>query len=197
EFGEKCESLINSKRTWETKTAQDVRVVVETFAAILAEHAVHDVSDIEQFHVGRLREHFDEIPARYGQSARMRKLSPRELREAAARQVAVAKERNQPAPQIGLGTNTIRKHLGNLAEFFRYLRGHGYALRELTMDGLRPPKLKASDIRTLTQKPDPERLRPMFRIPLFTGCLDAEHQSLPGEQVYHSANYFVPMLLTY
>lgn len=197
EFGEKCESLINSKRTWETKTAQDVRVVVETFAAILAEHAVHDVSEIEQFHVGRLREHFDMIPARYGQSARMRKLSPRELREAAARQVAGAKERNQPAPHIGLSTNTIRKHLGNLAEFFRYLRGHGYALRELTMDGLRPPKLKASDIRTLTQKPDPDRLRPMFRIPLFTGCLDAEHQALPGEQVYHSANYFVPMLLTY
>ncbi|WP_353640826.1 hypothetical protein [Mesorhizobium sp. WSM2239] len=137
EFGNKCESLIKSKRTWEKKTAQDVRVVVETFVGILAEHGVSDASEIEQFHVGRLREHFDEIPARYGQSARMRQLSPRQLRDAASKLVDVAKQRNQPPPQIGLGVNTIRKHLGNLAEFFRYLRGQGYALRELTLEGLR------------------------------------------------------------
>lgn len=196
-FAEKCEALIRSKRTWETKTAQDVRVVVETFAAILTEHGVSDVSEIEQFHVGRLREHFDEIPARYGQSARLRKLSPKQLREAAADQVEAARQRNQPLPQVGLGTNTIRKHLGNLAEFFRFLRGHGHALRELSMDGLRPPKLKASDIRTLTDKPDPERLRPMFNIPVFTGCLDADNQAVSGDQIFHSANFFVPMLLTY
>jgi integrase len=197
DFGKECEALINSKRTWEAKTAQDVRVVVETFAAILAEHGVSDVSEIEQFHVGRLRQHFDEIPARYGQSARMRRLSPKQLRETAANQMATATERNQPPPQIGLGVNTIRKHLGNLGEFLRFLRARGYALRELTLDGLRPAKLKSSDIRTLTTKPGPDRLSPMFRIPVFTGCLDADNQASPGEQVYHSANYFVPMLLTY
>jgi len=197
EFSQKCEALIRSKRTWEAKTAQDVRVVVDTFAAILVEYGVSDISEIEQFHVGKLREHFDGIPARYGQSARMRQLSPKQLREAGAQMVETAKARRQPLPQIGLGTNTIRKHLGNLAEFFRYLRGHGYALRELSMDGLRPPKLKSSDIRTLTEKPDPERLRPMFKIPVFTGCLNAENPSVKGKQVYHCANYFVPMLLTY
>lgn len=197
DFAKECEALINSKRSWEAKTAQDVRVVVETFAAILEEHGVSQVAEIEQFHVGRLRQHFDEIPSRYGQSARMRQLSPKQLREAAAKQLEAAREQNQPPPQVGLGVNTIRKHLGNLAEFLRFLRGRGYALRELTLEGLRPAKLKATDIRTLTAKPGPARLSPMFRLPVFMGCLDADNQGLPGHEVYHSANYFVPMLLTY
>jgi integrase len=197
EFAERCEGLIKSKETWDKKTAQDVRVVVETFEGILREHGVRDTSEIEQYHLGKLRDHFDEIPPRYGQSARLRKLSPLELRQTAARMVSVAAERNEAPMKLGLGTNTIRKHLGNLAEFLRYLRGRGYAVRQLSLEGLRPPKLKPSDIRTLTDKPGPERLRPMFRLPVFTGCLDADNQHMPGDKIFHSANYYVPMLLTY
>lgn len=197
EFAERCEGLIKSKETWDKKTAQDVRVVVETFEGILREHGVRDTSEIEQFHLGQLRDHFDEIPPRYGQSSRLRQLSPLELRQTAAGMVAVAEERNEAPIKLGLGTNTIRKHLGNLAEFLRYLRGRGYAVRQLSLEGLRPPKLKPSDIRTLTDKPGPERLRPMFQLPVFTGCLDAESQHVPGDEIYHSANYYVPMLLTY
>lgn len=99
--------------------------------------------------------------------------------------------------KLGLGTNTIRKHLGNVAEFLRYLRGRGYAVRQLSLEGFRPPKLKPSDIRTLTDKPCPERLRPMFQLPVFTGCLVADNQHVAGDQIFHSANYDVPMLLTY
>lgn len=197
EFAERCEGLIKSKKTWDMKTAQDVRVVVETFEGILREHGVRYTSEIEQFHLGKLRDHFDEIPPRYGQSSRLRQLSPLELRQTAARMVALAAEKNAEPIKLGLGTNTIRKHLGNLAEFLRYLRGRGYAVRQLSLEGLRPPKLKPSDIRTLTDKPGPERLRPMFQLPVFTGCLDAESQHVPGDQIYHSANYYVPMLLTY
>ena len=197
EFAERCEGLIKSKETWDKKTAQDVRVVVETFEGILREHNVRDTSEIEQFHLGKLRDHFDEIPPRYGQSSRLRQLSPLELRQTAARMVALAAERNEAPIKLGLGTNTIRKHLGNLAEFLRYLRGRGYAVRQLSLEGLRPPKLKPSDIRTLTDKPGPERLRPMFQLPVYTGCLDAENQDVHGNQIYHSANYYVPMLLTY
>lgn len=197
EFAERCEGLIKSKETWDKKTAQDVRVVVETFEGILREHGVQDTSEIEQFHLGKLRDHFDEIPPRYGQSSRLRQLTPLELRQTAARMVALAAERNEAPIKLGLGTNTIRKHLGNLAEFLRYLRGRGYAVRQLSLEGLRPPKLKPSDIRTLTDKPGPDRVRPMFQLPVFTGCLDADNQSLPGDEIYHSANYFAPMLLTY
>lgn len=197
EFMDRCEKLIKSKRSWEDKTAQDVRVVVGMFVGILEEHGVEDSTQITQFHIGQLRDHFDEIPARYGQSARLRKLSTKELREAAVKQVEMAKARGQEPPQIGLGAATIRKHLANIAEFLRYLRGRGFAIAEFTMDGLRPAKIKSGDIRTLTDKPDAERLRPLFRLPMFTGCVNADEQEVPSNQVFHSANYFVPMLLAY
>lgn len=142
------------------------------------------MSEIEQFHVGRLRQHFDEIPARSRQSVRMRQLTPKGLRDTALKLVEVAKERNQPPPSIGLGLNTIRKHLGNLAEFFRYLRGRGYALRELTLEDLRPAKLKPPDIRTLTSKPGPDKLAPLYRMPVFTGCRGANAQAQGGNACF-------------
>ncbi len=197
EFMARCEKLIKSKRSWEDKTAQDVRVVVGMLVGILEEHGVQNSAQITQFHIGQLRDHFDDIPARYGQSARLRKLSTRELREAAAKQVGMAKARGEEPPQIGLGAATIRKHLANIAEFLRYLRGRGFAVAEFTMDGLRPAKIKPGDIRTLTDKPGADRLRPLFRLSMFTGCLNADEQAVPGDQVFHSANHFVPMLLAY
>lgn len=151
EFMTRCDKLIDGKGNWERKTAQDVRVVVETFAGILGEHGVKTSAEITQFHMGRLREHFDEIPTGYGQSSRLRGLSTRELRETAARQVEVAKTRNQKPPRIGLSANTIRKHLTNLGEFLRHLRGHGFAVTDISMDGLRPAKLKSGDLRALTE----------------------------------------------
>ena len=197
EFMGRCEKLIKSKRNWEDKTAQDVRVVTSMFVGILEEYGVEQSTQITQFHIGQLRDHFDEIPARYGQSARLRKLSTKDLREAAAKQVGMAKARGEEPPQIGLGAATIRKHLANIAEFLRYLRGRGFAVAEFTMDGLRPAKIKPGDIRTLTDKPGADRLRPLFRLSMFTGCLNADEQEVPGDQVFHSANYFVPMLLAY
>lgn len=196
QFMDQCENLIRSKRNWEDKTAQDVRVVVSTFVGILGEHGITNSTQMTQFHLGQLRRHFDEIPARYGQSARLRKLTTRELRAVAARQLESAKERGSP-PAIGLGANTIRKHLSHLSEFLKYLRGHGYAVPDLSMEGIRPAKPKSGDIRTLTEKPDADRVRPLFRVPIFTGCRDAEAQDVPGDQVFHCANYFLPMLLTY
>lgn len=65
------------------------------------------------------------------------------------------------------------------------------------MDGIRPSKTRSGDLRTLTDKPDADRLRPLFRLPMFTGCVNADEQGAPGDQVFHSANYFVPMLLAY
>ena len=87
--------------------------------------------------------------------------------------------------------------VANIAEFLRYLRARGYSVAEFTMDGIRPSKTKSGDIRTLTDKPDADRLRPLFRLPMFTGCLNADEQEAPGDRVFHGANYFVPMLLAY
>jgi integrase len=127
----------------------------------------------------------------------MRKLSTRELRAAAAKHVEMAKAHGEKPPAIGLSANTIRKHLANIAEFLRYLRGRGYAVAELTMDGIRPGKGRSSDLRTLTDKPDASKLRPLFRLPIFTGCRSADDQNSSGDQIFHSANYFMPMLLAY
>lgn len=192
-----CEKLIRSKRSWEDKTAQDVRVATGMLVGILEEHGVEHSAQMRQFHIGQLRDHFDEILAGYGQSARLRKLSTRELRQATVKQVEMATARGEEPPKIGLSVSTIRKHLANIAEFLKYLRGREYAAAEFTMDGIRPGKMRSGDLRTLTDKPGADRLRPLFLLPMFTGCLNADKQGVPGDQVFHGANYFVPMLLTY
>ncbi|WP_274425232.1 integrase [Chelativorans sp. YIM 93263] len=197
-FMEECEALIKSQQhSWEPKTAQDVRVAVRMLVGILEEQGVRRSGELSQFHIGQLRSHFDHIPRRYGQSARLRALSTKELREAAARQADMAKARGEEPPSIGLQPATIRKHLAKLLEFLNFLRGRGYRLAPVTMDGLRPKKTKAGELRLLTDKPGPEVLRKMFRLAVFTGCKGPEEQEIPGSRVFHSANYFVPMLLAY
>ena len=185
------------KRELEEGTLNDIRVVVRTFAAILEEHGVERTNQIEQFHVGKLRDHFNKILTDYGRSSRLRALAPAELREATLKRKEAAEARGEKPPRIGLGPQTIRKHLGNLDGFLKYVRGNGYQMPEVTYEGLRPKKPKQGDIRQITDKPGPEKLRPMFRIPVFTGCIGPEAQEVAGPHVFHSANYFVPMLLAY
>ncbi|QKV18958.1 DUF6538 domain-containing protein [Oricola thermophila] len=178
-------------------TLKDIRVAVRTFIGVLQEHGVEYTNEIRQFHAGKLCEHFNSVLADYGRSSRLRSLSPAELREATAKRKELAEARGERPPRIGLGPQTIRKHLGNLDGFLKHVRGKGYQMPEISFEGLRPRKPRQGDIRYMTDKPEPERLRPMFRIPIFTGCLGSEDQGTSGPYVFHCANYFVPMLLAY
>jgi len=53
------------------------------------------------------------------------------------------------------------------------------------------------EVRLQQAKPGPEEVRPMFDLPFFKGRASALEPNVPGSLVYHSANYFLPMLYTY
>lgn len=67
EFMASCEDMIANKgEEWTSDTAHDARVLVKIFQGILEEHGVAHSGEIEQFHIARLRNHFNEIPPRWG-----------------------------------------------------------------------------------------------------------------------------------
>lgn len=198
EFMASCETMIANKgEEWTADTAHDARVLVKIFQGILEEHGVADTGAIEQFHVARLRQHFNEIPPRWGQSTRLRALSPRELRETAARQVQMARQAGKPPPKVGLSGATIRRHLGNLDLFLHHLRAEGYHVADWTLKVLRPKKKDKALLRHQQVKPEPEKVRPLFDLPVYTGCKSAHEPHLPGDHVFHGALYFLPMAFAY
>ncbi|GGA82685.1 hypothetical protein GCM10011385_41160 [Nitratireductor aestuarii] len=197
QFDEEIDKLVaNNRDQWEDDTASDVRVLIGIFRGILEEHGVTHSGQITQEHVAALRQHFNHILPGWGRSPKLRSLSPLELRKTSQKAALEAEVRGKPI-KLGLSAATIRRHLGNLDHFLKHLRASYYAIGEWTFDGLRPKKPKRGEIRLQQDKPGPDDVRPLFDMPIFTGRLSAEQPELPGEQVYHCANYYLPMFLTY
>ncbi|MEF2074192.1 integrase [Consotaella aegiceratis] len=187
----------NKGENWTEETAKDAYVLVATLRDVLEEHGVTHSGEIRQHHIAALRQHFNDVPTKYGQSAHLRTLKPTALRAFAATQRALAEQRGEPPYPVGLSAATIRKHLGNLDTFLRHLRASGYAIGEWELRDLRPAKPKAGTIRLQQIKPPPRTVRPIFDLPVFTGCKDEFNLSRPGKQVFHGACYYLPMLFTY
>lgn len=81
DFEAECEKLIkNMKDAWDEGTARDARALVRMLKSVLEEHDVQHSGQITQYHLGLLRQHFNAIPTRWGQSARMRAVTAPELR---------------------------------------------------------------------------------------------------------------------
>lgn len=193
-----CRSYLTSReKEIEKRTRRDIAVVVATFVDVLTDHRVLALRDMQQFHLGALRKHFDEILPNYGQSSQLACLGARDLRLASAQRVADAISAGAPPPVLGLSPQTIRKHLGNLDGFLKHIKAQGYRVAAYDLTGLRPRKAKKTSVRNLTQKPGPSRVSTIFRMPIFNGCRSSLEQDRPGDLIYHSANYYVPLLLTY
>lgn len=153
----------------------------------------------DQLHLAALRQHFNAILTNYGRSSQLRAMTTLRLREETEKAIDEARRLGQESPKVGLSNATIRRHMGNLEQFLAHLKASGYALQDLTFKGIKPKKRSASSVRGLTAKPDPEQIRPIFQIPVFTGCAGPLPQAmrLVGNKVYHSSLYYVPMPLTY
>jgi hypothetical protein len=135
DFEAECEKLAkNMKDAWDESTARDARALVRMLKTILEEHGVEHTGQITQYHLGKLRQHFNAIPTRWGQSARMRAMSAPELR--AEGDMLRAQADKEAA--VGLSAGTIRKHFGNLNHFLKHVRGHGFELDDWSFEGLRP-----------------------------------------------------------
>lgn len=200
QFMKQCELLIaNNRNNWNEDTAKDVRTIVRIFCGILGEHNVTSSSGIDQTHLAALRQHFNNILANWGRSARCVAMTTVQLRAATQWEITRAEKFNLPAPKVGLSNGTIRRHLGNLEQFLNHIIASGYALRAFTFKGIKPKKRSAASVRTQTKKPAPQQIEPIFHLPIFTGCTGPVPQlmAVPGDQIYHSSLFFVPMLLTY
>ncbi len=197
-FESECNKLIaNMGAEWEPATARDVLALVRLFKTVLEENRVEHSGQITQYHIGKLRQHFNDIPARWGQSHRMRAMSAPELRAEGEKLRAAAAVTGEKA-KVGLTAGTIRKHFGNLQHFLKHIRGHGFEITNWTFEGLRPRKPAKGSIRSQQFKPTPEDIAPIFSSPIYTGSLNSGRgRSKPGNQVYHDSLYFLPIMLTY
>ncbi|NKL30165.1 integrase [Rhizobium leguminosarum bv. viciae] len=198
EFEAECEQLVkNMKDAWDDGTARDARALVRMFKSVLEEHGIEHTGQITQYHLGKLRQHFNDIPIRWGQSARMRAMSAPDLR-AEGERLREQAEKDLTKAAVGLSAATIRKHFGNLNHFLKHVRGHGFELDDWSFEGLRPKKPKLGSIRGQQHKPTPEEVKPIFSSPIYTGSLnDQRGRGKPGPHVFHDAAYFLPIILTY
>ena len=200
QFMKQCDLLIaNNRENWNEDTAKDVKTAVRIFCGILDEHNVLTSSAITQTHLAALRQHFNNILVRWGSSSRYVAMTTVQLREATEREVIRAQKLNLPAPEVGLSSGTIRRHLGNLEQFLNHLVASGFMLRAFTFKGIKPKKRSLASVRELTAKPGPEQVEPIFQLPVFTGCAGPMPEEMRefGQTVYHSSLYYVPMLYAY
>lgn len=198
DFEQECEKLIaNMGDEWEPATGRDAMALVRIFKSVLIEHDVEHSGQIEQYHIGQLRQHFNHIPTDWGRSSRMRVMSAAELRAEGDRLKRLA-EAAGTKPKVGLAATTIRKHFGNLQHFLKHLKGHGFEIEAWTFEGLRPRKPKAGDIRHQQYKPTPKDIAPIFSTPVYTGSLGQFRQrKKAGPHVFHDSLYYLPILFTY
>lgn len=199
DFEQECDKLIaNMGKEWTAETARDAKALVRMFQSVLVEHGIEHSGQIEQYHIGLLRQHFNDIPTDWGRSSRMRVMSAPELR-AKGQEMRRAAEASGTKPKVGLAAATIRKHFGNLSHFLKHLKGHGFEIEEWTFEGLRPRKPKAGDIRQQQYKPKPQDIVPIFASPIYTGSLDhlRGKRRKPGSQIFHDSLYYLPILFTY
>lgn len=199
DFEQECEKLIaNMGGDWEPATARDALALVRMFKSVLIEHGVEHSGQVEQYHIGLLRQHLNHIPTNWGRSSKMRAMSAPDLR-AEGEKLRKAAELMGTVAKVGLAPTTIRKHFGNLQHFLKHLKGHGFQIESWTFEGLRPKKPKVGEIRGKQYKPSPQDIAPIFSSPLYVGSrghLRGQRRAA-GQQVFHDSLYYLPILFTY
>ncbi|WP_249406575.1 integrase [Rhizobium sp. CFBP 13726] len=199
DFEKECEKLIaNMGGDWEPATARDALALVRMFKSVLIEHGVEHSGQVEQYHIGQLRQHLNHIPTNWGRSSKMRVMSAPDLR-AEGEKLRKAAELTGTIAKVGLAPTTIRKHFGNLQHFLKHLKGHGFQIESWTFEGLRPKKPKVGEIRGKQYKPSPQDIAPIFNSPLYVGSLGhlRGQRRAAGQQVFHDSLYYLPILFTY
>jgi integrase len=199
DFEQECDKLIaNMGDEWEPATARDAMALVRMFKSVLIEHGVDHSGQVEQYHIGLLRQHLNHIPTNWGRSSNMRVMSAPDLR-AEGEKLRKAAELTGTIAKVGLAPTTIRKHFGNLQHFLKHLKGHGFQIESWTFEGLRPKKPKVGEIRGKQYKPSPQDIAPIFNSPLYVGSLGhlRGQRRAAGQQVFHDSLYYLPILFTY
>ena len=185
----------NKAEEWKSETANDVRVAIRMFHDVLVFNGVEHTGEIRQAHLAAFRDLLSLLPKNYGQSSRLRALSFIELKAVGERMLDEVDD--DDAAKVGFKAQTVRKHLGSVDGFRDFLAGRGHQIISFEMNGIRPNKVRASEIALLTPKPGPDKTEAMFGMPIFSGARSEIQQKETGSLTLHNSLYFLPMLLVY
>ncbi len=185
----------NKRHEWKNATATDVRVAIQMFQDVLICNGVEHTGEIRQAHLAAFRDLLSLLPKNYGQSSQLRAMTFTGLKAKGERMLEEADDDEKA--KVGLKAVTVRKHLGNLDGFRDFLAARGHQIIPFEINGLRPSKVRASEIALLTPKPGPDKTEAMFRMPIFSGCMSDTQMAEAGSQTIHNSLYFMPMLLVY
>lgn len=185
------DSLIAKKvqdHSWDEKTARQARALYALFTRVLAEeHGVTTFGELRQTHLYAYDQFMRVLHNNYGRSPADKTHSIAQLREIS---------RHRPKDQIGLAAPTRNRHLTQLAALLEEAATIGEQLDPgLSLTRLRGKKAgRARDQRLV---PSEAQIDDFFHSPLFMGCAGWTKPHVPGNQVFHRAAYFGPILAYY
>ena len=157
------------------------------FTLLLLERRKFSIAALEQEDFSAYRDLLGQLAKSYGKSKNDKTRSLEELR---------AIGRSKPENLCGVDVPTVNKHVTVLSLLVGYMRDKGKPLSPT----IEPSRLRMSSkgrARYRTQSANPSRVQVMFNLPPFTGCASAEEPFEDGPEIYHCANYWVPLLLYY
>jgi hypothetical protein len=91
---------------------------------------------------------------------------------------------------------TANKHIGNLMEYFEYLRKTKKVDREVVnpFKGLITPRKKGRAARHERKAWPLPLARKLFSSPLYSGCQSIHRRARPGGEIHRDALFWVPIL---
>jgi integrase len=175
-------------RSWNAGSAQQARGVYALFSKFVGEeHGVTSLGELKQSHLDAYAKFITTLHSDYGRSASDRRLSVAQLRA-----IALAR----PAEKQGLSIPTRNRHLAQLDALLTGAEKMGEVVgRSLTLTHLRSRRM----VRVLNghTRPSGNQVEEFFRSPVFVGCRSWQAPHEPGDQVFHRAAYFAPLLAYY
>jgi len=175
-------------KSWDEKTAKQAKALYALFSKFLAEeHGVTTFIELKQPHLYAYDQFMRMLHADYGRSPSDKARSIAQLREMSRHKL--------PAKQ-GLSVLTRNRHLTQLGTLLDEAESLGEPLdRGLNLTRLRGKKQgRARDDR---MKLSESQVDTFFRSPVFMGCKSWKKLHESGDQVFHRAAYFGPLLAYY
>ena len=171
--------------TWASEV--QVRTSISLLEHVAGEATL--IRDLTQKHIGDCAKLMKALPNRWGRTRE-------ELTGGVP--ASVARAVDLPETAIGLGTATRKKHFTWIKKVIDHASRHGEGPRDkLDFSGFekdhREPDGRKRDKRAIWSKEEISRL---LEAPIFTGCaglLDAQRLKA-GDQIYHDAWYFAPLM---
>lgn len=185
-FTGRSEAGPDDKRvTWRPGTADQFLVAIR----LANDVCPGPMTAVTHADLDRLNLTFGKLPRSWGKSPRHRRMTINDIVTETREREARGKLRSD---RIGLGVSTINRHFHFLHQLFDWV-GERVALHPISWKRLytkdkRNPRL-LRDAFTV------DKARQTFALPPYTGCQSKGRRFLPGDELFHDAIFWVPILI--